>query len=157
MFFVKLGGERRSGASTYRLVVVSDWRLYVTNGKQGLAGHSQNAHFYDLQSVRIHPGDRVELNFKKMNFVLEDTIGHARHPRVSPFQVALLWERSAKVASEREREREAAPPSLSLSLGRRRRPHGFFFFFLQAPTWEFRAFRPRVGFVERAKTAPRAR
>lgn len=75
--------ELRNERSTYRLIVLSETRLYVTNGKQGFTGHVENAHLFDLERVIVSPGDRMEFHFKKLRLVLDDTIG--------PLIVTTLW------------------------------------------------------------------
>lgn len=75
--------ELRNERSHYRLIVLSETRLYVTNGKQGFTGHVENAHLFDLERVLVAPGDRMEFHFKKMKLVLDDTIG--------PLIVTTLW------------------------------------------------------------------
>ena len=67
--------ELRNERSHYRLIVLSETRLYVTNGKQGFTGHVENAHLFDLERVLVAPGDRMEFHFKKMKLVLDATIG----------------------------------------------------------------------------------
>lgn len=87
------GGDRDRGV--YRLVIVSDFRVFVTNGKQGLVSsfienvmhgvHSDDehirsicrsqAHFYDLERICYIAGDRVEFHFKRFALIIDDTVG----------------------------------------------------------------------------------
>jgi len=78
------GGDR--DRASYKLVVVSEHRLFVTTGKAGLVSGvfaAQNAHLFDLTSIVVAPGDRMEFHFKKLSVVIDDTVG--------PSLVSTVW------------------------------------------------------------------
>jgi len=78
------GGARDVAKPSYRLVVISDFRVFVTNGKVGIvSGIAQNAHLFDLERICVKDGDRIELHFKKLSVILDDTVG--------PQIVSTIW------------------------------------------------------------------
>lgn len=71
--------ERKNGdarARCHRLLALSAYRLFVSNGKAGLvSGFSENAHLFDLRSISYRAGDAIELHFGKLRLVVDDTVG----------------------------------------------------------------------------------
>ena len=91
------GGDRERGS--YRLLVISESRFYVTNGKAGLvSGSMQHAHLFDLERINFVAGDRIEFHFaKKFSVILDDTVG--------PSIVSTVWNALMAMSYEVPRHR----------------------------------------------------
>ena len=71
----RLQNGQRSQAC-YRLAVLSEYRLFVSNGKAGMvSGFTEHAHLFDLVKVEYKPGDRTVFCFRKLRVEVDDTVG----------------------------------------------------------------------------------
>ncbi|KAH8058150.1 guanine nucleotide exchange factor [Aureococcus anophagefferens] len=71
----RLQNGQRSQAC-YRLAVLSEYRLFVSNGKAGMvSGFTEHAHLFDLVKVEYKPGDRTVFAFRKLRVEVDDTVG----------------------------------------------------------------------------------
>ncbi|KAK7254501.1 hypothetical protein SO694_00011256 [Aureococcus anophagefferens] len=70
----RLQNGQRSQAC-YRLAVLSEYRLFVSNGKAGMvSGFTEHAHLFDLVKVEYKPGDRTVFAFRKLRVEVDDTV-----------------------------------------------------------------------------------
>ena len=75
--------EIKGEKSQYKLVVVSEFRMFVTTGKAiSVFGQHPNAHLFDLEKIEVSNG-RMEFTFKKFNVIFDDAVG--------PSLVSTVW------------------------------------------------------------------